>query len=90
MANETDLRAWRAIALTETAPQRREKERSSRMRIDGRSNKTRQASVRFTTDLTPEIKAKLVLLCRRHDIRMRDFVEECLEAGFAKYDGEAP
>lgn len=85
MADETNLRAWREIALQETPLQRRQKERGAQRRHDGRSNRTQTPVVTLTVGLPPEVKAQLNAICRRNDVKIKDFVLECLEWGFAKY-----
>jgi hypothetical protein len=76
---------FRGDRKPETLQDRGAKERKARLKYDGRANRSRQTTVRFTTDLAPETKARMVLLCRRMDMRIKDFVEECLEAGLAKH-----
>lgn len=86
---ENDLRALKdALSGPETMPERRERERRSRLRDDGRSGRPSQPYRELNTKIPPEYKARLVSLCRRKDMFIRDFVLECLDMGFAKYDPE--
>lgn len=88
---EDELASVRAILggarKPETLQERGAKERKARLRHDGRSNKVRQVSVPLRTDTTPEIKARLVAICRRDGIYMRDFIEAALLSAFAKHGG---
>lgn len=86
--SENDLRAVAKAfphRQRETMPERGARERKTRLRHDGRSNRTRETTVPLRTDTTPEIKARLVAVCRRRGVYMRDFIEEALAAAFAKH-----
>lgn len=86
--SETDLRAIRdafGVHEGETMADRRGAERQARMRHDGRASRGRELYLELNVKVPPTVKARLVALCRRQDMRIKDFVLECLEAGLAKH-----
>lgn len=91
MADENRLSALRAAAAnlpSETMQDRKRAARAVRSRDDGRANRVRQPMEKFSVDLPPGVKGRVVSACRRHGILIKDFTLECLEAGLAKYDAE--
>ena len=91
MADANKLSALRAAAAplpSETMQDRKRAERRSRARDDGRSNRTRQPVEKFSVDLPPGVKARVVAACRRHGVLIKDFALDAIEVGLAKYDAE--
>lgn len=91
MANEKHLAALRnAVGSTpaDTMNDRKGRERAARLRDDGRSNRIRQPVEKFSVDLPPGVRSRLVLHCRRRDILIKDFALKWLEHGMEQEGGE--
>ena len=89
-ASEVDLRAMREKMQGVALPERKESERQSRMRHDGRANRVQTPVVTLTVGIPPDVKARLTQLCRRRNFLIKDFVLECLQHGFDTYDPQKP
>lgn len=82
--NDNDLRAIRGIAREtpgETFEDRKRLERNARIRADGRRDRPSAAVAHLNVALPPELKARIVRECRARDLKIVDFVRECLESG---------
>ena len=73
---------------SDTMPERRAREKRARLKDDGRSGRGAQPYRELNVKISPELKARVVAVCRRKDLLIRDLVEVALEATLAAHEGE--
>lgn len=87
--DENDLRALRgSVRETPGASfnDRSRLERKAQMRADGRRDRPVAPVAHLNVALPPDLKARLVRECKGRDMKIVDFVRECIESGLAKLE----
>lgn len=89
--DDNDLRELRGLDRETpggTMEDRTRLERNARVRADGRRGKPVAAVVHLNVAIPPDLKARLVRECRGRDLKIVDFVRECIEDGLAKLESK--
>ncbi len=89
--DDNDLRALRSVdreAAGATFESRTRVERAARVRADARRDRPSTPSVQINFAGSPELKQRLVQLCKANDMRIVDFMRDAITKALDELEGK--